>query len=112
MGHPLRPCGSRPKGAGVRGVCCIAAAIGFAIAGGMVLAVFSEPFEGSWNLGPRQHLPTNILPDEDAGVVGAVAADTNGLADVTRRTQEQQWKERRGNETLVSLTTAAALCTV
>ena len=111
MGHPLRPCDSKPECAWMRRACCIPAAIFFATAGGVVLAVFSEPFERSWLLGPRHYLLGNILPNEDAGVVGAVAAGTNGLGvSHARGMQDRQWKERRGNETLVSPTTAAALC--
>lgn len=88
----------------------VAAAIGFATAGGVVLAVFSEPFEGSWLSGRRQHL-SNTSPNGDTGVVGAVRAGGDGLgvSHNMRGVQELQWEEHRENDTLVSTHTAAPL---
>lgn len=84
---------------------CIAAAalVFFSTAGGVVLAISYQPFDGSWLKERRQHLANTLPHDQDAGVVGALTADSGTGGPYTRRgAQEQGWGESWGNDTLVS----------
>lgn len=84
-------------------VCCIAAVLVFATAGGVLLAVSSEPFDGSWLRGRRQHV-ADTLPDQEADVIGPVTAGSGtGDSHTARGMQEQEWEESWRNHTLVSL---------
>lgn len=75
----------------------------FATAGGVLLTVSSEPFDGSWPRGRRQHLADTSL-DQDAGVVGAVTGGSGtGGFHTARGVQEQGWEESWRNDTRVSL---------
>lgn len=84
-------------------MCFITAVLVFATAGSVVLAISSEPFDGSWLRGRRQHV-ANTLPDQDAGEVAAVTAGSRiGGPHATRGMRAQAWGESWRNDTLVSL---------
>lgn len=102
MDHSLRPCDYRRQGDWMR-VCCIVAVLVFATAGSVLLAVSSEPFDGSWLRGRRQDV-VDTLRDQDAGVVGPITVGSGtGDSHAARGMQEQEWEESWRNDTLVSL---------
>lgn len=102
MDRPLRTCDSRPS-ASWKQLCCIAAALVFATAGGGLLAVSSELLNDSGLRAQRQRL-VKTLPDENAGVFGAgTASGGAGAPYTTRGMQDLVVEESWDNGTLVSL---------
>lgn len=82
---------------------CIAVVLIFATAGGVMLAVSSDPFDGSWFRSGCDSL-ANTLPDHDMGVISAVSAGGGvGGPHTTRGMQgELVVQEGWANDTLVS----------
>lgn len=98
MGRPLRACNSpgspRPSATWTR-TCLTSAALIFATAGGVVLAIscVTGLLDDSWLRGRRQHL-ANTLTDQHGGGVGAATAGTwTGGLYARRGMQEQKWEE-------------------
>lgn len=90
-------------------MCCSAAVLGLCSVGVAVLAVYSELFDGSWLDGGRHHLARTLVVDGHAGVVvtGTAGSGTDG-PHVAQGVRAREWGESEENDTLVSLTAAAA----
>lgn len=84
-------------------ICCIAVALFFATAGGVVLAVSYQPFDGSWLEERRQHLANTLPYHQDAGIMADTVTVGNGTGGpyARRGMREQEWGESWRNDALV-----------